>query len=127
MALAIQIGTHFLDLKIGHVAYAPAQGAFVGPRAAELESLNQASMRKQLAGRAYHLTETRILGKHANDVGAAGNPNKSFVLVSLQLPFGINLEKLWMQRSLKKAECQLLDCYISLWRFHKQYPKKMKP
>ena len=83
MALAIQIGTHLLDLKIGHIAYPPAQGAFVGPWAAELETLNQTSMWKQLAGRAYHLTETRIIGKHADNVGAAGNPDKGLVLVSL--------------------------------------------
>jgi hypothetical protein len=127
MALAIQIGTHLLDLKIGHVAYSPAQSAFMGPRAAELETFDQTSMWKQLAGRAYDLAQARILGKHANNVGAAGNPDKSLVLVGLQLPLGINLEKLRMQRSLKEAECQLFNCYIDLWRFHITSPKTKTP
>jgi hypothetical protein len=83
MALAIQVGAHLLDLKIGHVAYPPAQGAFVGPRAAELEPLNQTSVWKQLARSAYDLTQARILGKDANNVRAAGDPDKGLVLVGL--------------------------------------------
>lgn len=41
MALAVEISTHFLDLKIGHIAQSTAQGAFVGSLAAELESLDK--------------------------------------------------------------------------------------
>ena len=82
MALAIQIGTHLLDLKIGHVAKASAYSALVVSSSFEAEAFNEAFFWQQLAGRAYHLAETRIIGKHANNVGAAGNPDKGLVLVS---------------------------------------------
>ena len=45
MALAVKIGTHFFDLEISHIAQSPAQGAFVGSLAAELETFNQAATR----------------------------------------------------------------------------------
>jgi hypothetical protein len=32
------------------------------------------------------------------------------------------LEKLWVHRSLKKAERELVDSYIDLRRFHNQRP-----
>ena len=53
VALLVEIGTHLLDLKIGHVTNSPAQGAFVSPRAAELKAFEQAPRGQQLVGDAY--------------------------------------------------------------------------
>ncbi len=104
MALPIQIRTHLLDLKIGHVAYPPSQSALMSPWAGELKTLYQASRGQHLAGRAYNLSEARISGKNTDNVSAACNPDNGLVLFGIQVPVGINLEKLRMQRSLKKAE-----------------------
>ena len=41
VALAVQIRTHLLDLKISHIIYPSAQCAFVGTRTPELKTLNQ--------------------------------------------------------------------------------------
>lgn len=43
LTLHIETCRHFFDLKVGHIAYAFAQGAFVGFRAFELKTLNQAA------------------------------------------------------------------------------------
>ena len=40
MALPIQIRAHLLDLKIGHIAYAPAKSAFMGAWAAKLKTFD---------------------------------------------------------------------------------------
>lgn len=122
MALAIEIRTHFLHLEVSHVAYASAQSALVSAGAAELKTLKQTSVRQQLTGRADNLAETHIACEDANNVCAAGNPDQSLVLFGLQLSTGINLEKLWVHRSLKKAERELVDSYIDLRRFHNQRP-----
>jgi hypothetical protein len=79
MALAIEIRVHFFDLEIGHVGDAPAEGAFVGTRASELESLNEASLRKHLAWAANHLGKAYIAGEDTDNVGAAGDPDMRFV------------------------------------------------
>ena len=118
MALAIQSGIHLLDLEIGHVADAFAQGALVASRAAKLEALNQPAMRKHLARRAYHLGQADIAGKDADDVSAARHPDDGLVLLRLQLPLRVYLKKLRVQRSLKKAEGQFVDCYIDMRCFH---------
>ena len=44
----------------------------------------------------------------------ARHPNLRLVLLSLQLPRGIELEKLRVQRTLKKAERQLVDGDVGL-------------
>ena len=115
VALPIEVGAHFLNLKIGHITYPGAQCALVGPGPAELESLYQAPVGEHLARGADDLAETDIVGEDADNVGAAGNPDKGFVLIRLQLAFGVDLEKLGMQRSLKEAERQFLDGYIDMW------------
>jgi hypothetical protein len=122
VALQIQIGTHLLDLKIGHITYPAAQGAFMTARAAELKTLNQTPMREHLAGRAYNFTQTRIIGKNAGNVSASGNPDNRLVFLGPQVPAGVNLEKLRMQWSLEKAERQFFNSYIDLRRFHHEYP-----
>jgi len=101
VALAIQIRTHLFYLEVGHVAYAPAQGAFVSSRAAELEAFEQSAGRQHLAGSAYHFGKAYVAGKDADDVRASGDPDNRFVFFSIDMPVGINLEKLRMQRSLK--------------------------
>ena len=115
VALQIQIWTHLLYLKIGHIAYAAAQCAFVTARAMELKTLNQASVRKHLAGCADNFTQASIICKNADDVGAPCNPDNRLVFLALQVPAGINLEKLRMQRSLEETEGQFFDSNIDLW------------
>lgn len=115
MALAIQIRTHLLDLKIGHIIYTSAQSAFMGPWASELKTLNQTSRGQHLAGCAYDLNKTDIADKDADDMSASGNPDNRLVLFGIYATVGINLEKLRMQRSLKQAEHQFFNSYIDLW------------
>ncbi|GAI66958.1 unnamed protein product, partial [marine sediment metagenome] len=67
MALSIQIRTHLLDLKIGHIIYTSAQSAFMGPWASELKTLNQTSRGQHLAGCAYDLSKADIADKDADD------------------------------------------------------------
>jgi hypothetical protein len=114
VALQIQIRTHLIDLKICHITYPAAQGAFMTARASELETLNQPSVRKQLAGCAYNFTKAGIVGENTDNVSAASNPDNRLVFFCPQVPAGINLEKLRMQRSLKKAEYQFFNSYIDL-------------
>ncbi len=83
MALPIQIRTHLLDLKVGHITYPSAQGAFMSPWAAELKTLNQASSWEHLAGRANNLSKADIIGKDADNMSASGNPNNRLVLVGI--------------------------------------------
>ncbi len=101
MALPIQIGAHLLDLKVGHIADAPAQRALMAPRAAKLKTLNQSSVRKKLARRADNLGQKSVIGKNAHHVCAARHPDCRLVPVGIQLTLRVNLEKLRMQRSLK--------------------------
>ncbi len=49
IALPIQIRTHLLDLKIGHIAESFAQRTLMRFRAAELKALKQTSMRQHLS------------------------------------------------------------------------------
>jgi len=114
VALQIQIRTHLIDLKIGHITYPAAQGAFMAARASELETLNQPSMRKQLAGRAYNFTKAGIIGENTDNMSAARNPDNRLVFFCPQVPAGINLEKLRMQWSLKETEYQFFNSYIDL-------------
>jgi len=118
MALPIQIGTHFLDLEIRHVADAPAQCTLVRARPAKLEALHQPPVRQQLPRRTNDLAETHIAGKHADDMGASRDPDQGLVLLRLDLATGMNLEKLRMQRALEKTERQLVYGNVGLWRFH---------
>jgi hypothetical protein len=55
LALHIETCRHFFDLKVGHIAYAFAQGAFVGFWAFELKTLNQAARGQKLIGNADNL------------------------------------------------------------------------
>jgi hypothetical protein len=114
VALAVEVGTHFLDLKIGHVTNSPAQGAFVGPRAAELKTFEQSPRRQQLAGSAYDLGQADVAGKDTDDVRASRYPDNRFVLFSIQMAVGVYLEKLRMQGSLKKTKHQLINRHIDL-------------
>lgn len=121
MALAIQIGAHPLNLEIGHIAHSLAQRAFMRTRAAELEPFDQASLRQHLAGRADHFAQADILPENADDVRAAGDPDKRLVFFGLDFAFGVNLEQLRMQRTLKQVKGQFVDSYINLWCFHIRY------
>ncbi len=114
MALTIQIRAHLLYLKIGHIADAPAQSTFMRPRAAESKTLNQTSLWKHLPRCAYNLAQAHIPRINAYDVCAACNPDISFVFAGSYSPLGINLEKLRMQRPLKKTECQFFNSYVDL-------------
>ena len=76
----------------------------MSPWAGELKTLYQTSGGEHLAGRAYDLSQARITGKNTDNVSAACNPDNGLVLFGIQAPVGINLEKLRMQRPLKKAE-----------------------
>ena len=96
MALLVQIWTHFLDLKISHVTYAPAQSAFMSPRAAELKTFEQSSRGQHLPGSANDLGKTDIAGENTNDVSASCHPDDRFVFISIDMPVGVNLEKLRM-------------------------------
>ncbi len=80
MALPIQIRTHLLDLKIGHIIYTFAQSALMGPWATELKTLNQTSGWQHLAGCAYDLSKADIVGKDADNMSASCDPNDSLVL-----------------------------------------------
>ena len=114
MALPIEVGTHLFYLEIGHVTYAPAQGAFVSPRAAELEAFEQAPRRQHLAGSAYDLGKADVAGKDADHVRASGYPDNRFVFFSINMPVGINLKKLGMKGSLKETKHQFINRYIDL-------------
>jgi hypothetical protein len=114
MALPIQTGTHLLDLKIGHVTYPSAQRALMSPWAGELKTLYQASRRQHLAWWAHNLGKARIIGKNTDNVSTACNPDNRLVLLSIQMPVGINLEKLRMQRPLKETKRELFDSHIDL-------------
>jgi len=119
MALSIEIGTHLLDLEIGHVADALAQGALMAPRPAELEALDQPSVREHLARCAYHFGQAGVAHKNTHDMSAACDPDNGFVFLSLQLPLRIDLEEFRMQGSLKKAEGEFVNRYIDMRCFHK--------
>ena len=51
VTLLIEICTHLLDLKIGHIAQVAAERAFVRLGAVELKTLNETSFRQQLPRR----------------------------------------------------------------------------
>ena len=83
VALLIQAGPHPLDLKIGHIIYPSAEGAFVTARTVELETLNQTTLWQRLIRHTHYFAKTNISGKNTNNVSAAGNPDKSLVFLSL--------------------------------------------
>jgi hypothetical protein len=119
VALFIKIGAHLLDLKIGHIAYAPAQCAFVRTRAAELKTLDKTPLRQRLVGTADHFAQTySVEVKNRDNMSASGNPYLGLVLDGSQLPAGVNLEQFRMNGSLKQTEGQLVNCYVYLRRFH---------
>ena len=76
----------------------------MSPWAAELKTLYQTPRGQHLAGWAYNLSEACITGKNTDNVSAARNPDNGLVLFGIQAPVSINLEKLRMQRPLKKTE-----------------------
>jgi hypothetical protein len=124
VALPIEIGAHLFDLEIGHVADPATERTLVGARAAELEPLDQAAMREQLPRRADNLAQTHVAREDAHDMGAPGDPDQGLILLRLELPTGVKLEQLGVQRSLKKTERQLVNGDIGLWRFHHEKPQK---
>ena len=83
MALLVQIRAHLLYLKVGHVTYSPAQGAFMSPRAAELKTFEQSSRRQHLAGSAYDFGKADVTGKNTDNVGASCNPDDRFVFIGI--------------------------------------------
>lgn len=120
MALAIEIGTHLLDLEIGHIANALAQRTLMAPRASELESLDQPSMRQHLARCAYDFRKAGTPGKNAYHMRAACDPDDSFIFFSLQLPLRVYLKKLRVQWPLEEAEGQFVNRYVDMRCFHKR-------
>ncbi len=68
----------------------------MSPWAVELKALYQASRGQHLAGRAYNLGDACIVGKNTDNMSAACNPDNSLVSFGIQVPAGINLEKLGM-------------------------------
>jgi len=79
IALPIQIRTHLLDLKIGHIIQPLAQSAFVRTWTTELKALNQAARGQHLARCTYNLSQARISGKNADNMSAACNPDNRLV------------------------------------------------
>ena len=83
MALLVQIGTHLLDLEIGHIAYSPAQCAFVSPWPAELKTFEQSSRRQHLARSAYDLGKADIAGENTDNMSASCNPDNRLVFFGI--------------------------------------------
>ena len=92
MTLPVQIGTHLLDLKIGHITEAATERTFVAALAAELESLNQAAFGKELARCTDQLRQANIALGQADNMGTACGPNRRFIAFGLDMPAGINGE-----------------------------------
>ncbi len=92
VALLIEVAAHFLDLEIGHVTDAAAEGAFVSAGAAELESFDQAAIREHLARSAYDFGQTYITGEDAYNMRASCDPDNGFVLLGLELAICVDLE-----------------------------------
>ncbi len=114
IALSIQIGTHLLDLEVGHVAYSTAQSALVSSWAAELKTFDQAPGGQHLAGCADNFSKTCVACENADNMRATGEPDNRLVLLGTQFPVGVNLKKLRVQRSLEKTEHQFFDGYVHL-------------
>lgn len=118
MALAVQVGAHLFNLKIGHVVQTPAQGAFVGPLSPELESLDQTTFGQQHAVGADQFRQAHIAGKHADHVRASRGPQHHFVMFGFEMSATENREQFRMQRPLKQRKRQLTDSYIGIRRLH---------
>ena len=103
-ALAVEIRTHLLDLKISHVAQLLADGALVVLAAPELELLDKATLGKRLSGKADQFGETLLACKNTDDMRAAGGPDSGFVLLGFQMTLCVNVKQLRMQRPLKKSK-----------------------
>lgn len=86
--------------------------------ASELEALYESFLREHLAGYGNQFGKAGVACKDTDKVGAAGDPDKGFVLLSFQMTPGINVEKLRMQGPLIQRERQLTDSQIYLRRFH---------
>jgi hypothetical protein len=69
----------------------------VGAGAAELESLNQASLRQRLAWRADDFAEADVACKNAHYVRASGYPDEGFVFLGFKFSAGVNAEQLGVQ------------------------------
>jgi hypothetical protein len=91
-ALFVESGVETLDLKIGHIADAPAEGAFVRAWAAELESLDETSFGKGLSRGADNLGKARVIGENADNVGAAGNPDEGLVFFGFKFSACVDIE-----------------------------------
>jgi hypothetical protein len=93
-------------------------------RTPETKTLNQTSLWKHLSGCANNLAKAQAAAVHADNVCAASDPDIRLIFARLQLTLGVNLEKLRMQGSLKKAESQFFNCYVDLRQFHINNPKQ---
>ena len=96
IALPIQIGTHLLDLEVGHVAHSTAQSALVSSWAAELKPFDQAPGRQHLTGCADDFTKAHIADENADNMSTAGNPDGRLVFLGFQFPSCVYLKKLRM-------------------------------
>jgi len=114
MALAIKVRTHLLDLKIGHITEPSAQCALMAPRPLKLKTLDQTALRKHLTRPAHNFAKTNIARENTHNMRAPGNPDIHFVFLGPELTLFENLEKLRMQRPLKKTECQFFNSNIGL-------------
>jgi hypothetical protein len=92
-ALTIQGRRQTLDLEVGHIADVFAQRTFVRAGSVELESLNQPSLGQHLGRRTDDLGKTYVAREGADDMSAAGDPDKGFVLLAFEPSAGVNIEQ----------------------------------
>jgi len=101
MALAVKMRAHLLNLKIGHIAKAPAKTAFVRTPALKCESFNQTLLRQRLLRRSYKLRNSQpFFAENADNMRTAGDPDKGLILLRLQMSSGEDIEEFRMQRPL---------------------------
>jgi hypothetical protein len=91
-ALFIKSRIEPLDLKIGHIADAPAESALVSAGPAELEPLDETSFRQRLIRSADDLGQRRVVRENTDDVSAAGNPDERLVFLGFEFSAGVDIE-----------------------------------
>jgi len=79
----IKIGTHFLNLEIGHITKTAADGTLMRAWAAELKTFYQAALGEQLSRGTDYFAKTQIITEYTYYVRTAGNPNLGLVIFSL--------------------------------------------
>jgi len=68
VTLTIKIRTHFLDLKISHIAQALGERTFVISLAGKTKTFNQPPTRQQLSRRADKFGKTKLISEYTHDV-----------------------------------------------------------